>query len=439
MTRQLTILLLVLFWHISPGQSPVQRFPRPQFETGHQLPQTTTPPARSSALDILDVLALTAALGLASYFSIKKRSRFHLFLLMIFSLFYFGFWRKGCICPVGSIQNMLLAFIDPGYVVPWIVVLFFALPLIFSLFWGRAFCAAVCPLGALQDLFALRPVQVPLWLEKALRVIPYAWLGLAMLFVATKSAFLVCRFDPFIGFFRLNAGLNMVLFGLLFLGLGIFIARPYCRFLCPYGILLSWTSRLSRRNVTITPQNCVQCRLCENSCPFGAINPPESAQPEENRKRKLGWLLAALPLTIIIGAGLGSLLHLPLSRVHPTVQLAETIHQQDAGVLQIETLESKAFRSSGKPIEQLYQEAQSIQKNFKTGSRWFGAFLLMIIHLKLITLMRTRRQIDYIADHGRCLSCGRCFADCPVEADRRLQLLSAANTTKHKWKFLDRL
>ena len=27
---------------------------------------------------------------------------------------------------------------------------------------------------------------------------------------------------------------------------GVFIARPYCRFLCPYGILLRWASLFSR-------------------------------------------------------------------------------------------------------------------------------------------------------------------------------------------------
>lgn len=437
-----TLLLLILMWHGAPSQSPVQRFPRPQFETGHQLPPTTTPPARSVNLDILDVLMLLAALSLASYFSIYKRSRLPLFLLMIGSLLYFGFWRKGCICPVGSIQNVLLAFIDPSYIVPWTVVLFFALPLAFSLFFGRAFCAAVCPLGALQDLFALRPVQTPAWLEKTLRIIPYAWFGLVVLLVTTKSAFLICRFDPFIGIFRMQAGFNMVLFGLLFSGLGIFIARPYCRFLCPYGLILSWTSRLSRRNITISPQECVQCRLCEHSCPFGAINPPQSAaapQPLEKRTRRLAWMLCLLPVELVVGAALGSQLHIPLSRIHPTVQLAETIYQQDAGMLHSETLESKAFRGSGKSTEELYQEARLIQENFKTGSRWFGAFLLLIIHLKLIAYARTPRQKEYVADRGRCLSCGRCFADCPVEMDRRLKRLSLPNLEKEKRKLRDQV
>ena len=45
---------------------------------------------------------------------------------------------------------------------------FFLLPLIFALFAGRVFCAAVCPLGAAQDIVLLRPIKVPNWLAHCL-------------------------------------------------------------------------------------------------------------------------------------------------------------------------------------------------------------------------------------------------------------------------------
>ncbi|MHC5086583.1 MAG: 4Fe-4S binding protein, partial [Planctomycetota bacterium] len=41
---------------------------------------------------------------------------------------------------------------------------FFFSPLVFTLFFGRSFCAAVCPLGVIQDLVLLRPLKVPIWL-----------------------------------------------------------------------------------------------------------------------------------------------------------------------------------------------------------------------------------------------------------------------------------
>ncbi len=127
--------------------------------------------------DYLDVAALAAGLSLASYFAIKKRSRRGLFLLTIASLAWFGFWRKGCICPIGAIQNVTLAVCDSSYIVPLSAAAFFILPLVFTLFFGRTFCAAVCPLGAVQELVAVRPVQTPVWLDHALGLLAYVYLG----------------------------------------------------------------------------------------------------------------------------------------------------------------------------------------------------------------------------------------------------------------------
>ena len=109
-------------------------------------------------------------------------------------------------------------------------------------------------------------------------MIPYIYLGLAVLMAATGLSFIICQLDPFVGFFRLNAHFEMLVFGGLLLALGMFVARPYCRFICPYGVLLGWLSRFSKFHVTITPTDCIQCRLCEDSCPFDAILKPEPAQ-----------------------------------------------------------------------------------------------------------------------------------------------------------------
>ena len=72
-----------------------QRFPPPEFESGHQLPLTTTPAARAVLFQYLDVAMLAAALSLATWLVFKKRSRKGLIALSIFSVLYFGFWRKG--------------------------------------------------------------------------------------------------------------------------------------------------------------------------------------------------------------------------------------------------------------------------------------------------------------------------------------------------------
>ena len=77
----------------------IQRFPPPEFEGGHALPQTTTPMPHSEFFEYLDVAVLVGALSLASYFVYTKRSRSSVFYLSIFSLIYFGFFRKAVSVP----------------------------------------------------------------------------------------------------------------------------------------------------------------------------------------------------------------------------------------------------------------------------------------------------------------------------------------------------
>jgi polyferredoxin len=194
--------------------------------------------------------------------------------LAIGSVAYFGFYREGCICPIGSIQNVAVALTDPRYSIPMVVTATFFLPLVMAIFFGRAFCGGVCALGAMQELVLLKPVQVPRRLDRALGLLKYAYLGLVLFFALKPAAardFVICRFDPFVGFFRRTGAPHMLLIGGAFLLAGMFIGRPYCRYLCPYGGLLAWCTRLAHRGVTITPDKELDCGLCTDACPYGAI------------------------------------------------------------------------------------------------------------------------------------------------------------------------
>jgi len=424
--KRLSLFLIFLIFTILFIAAPIhaqERFPRPEFESDYKLPLTTTPAPRAEFFQVLDIIILAAALGLASYLALKKRSRRGIYSLMIFSLFYFGFLREGCVCSVGSIQNIAAALADSSFLLPVTAVAFFALPLIFALFFGRTFCAAVCPLGAAQDIVLQKPTRVPSWLSQVLGTLPYLYLGLAVLFAATGSGFIICRYDPFVGFFRFSAGFEMIVFGASFLLTSVFISRPYCRFLCPYGVLLNLMSRLSRRHVTITPDTCIQCRLCEDACPNGAIRVPTSGKISESRKKgiqRLAVLLLLLPLTMAAGGWAAAQLHGVTSRMHPTVQLAERVIMEDTGEAQETTLESRAFRSTGTPQSELFEKAISIRKQFYSGGWILGGFLGLVILLKLLGLSVRRTRIDYEPDPGSCLSCGRCFSYCPKEHTKEM-------------------
>jgi len=428
MNRRLLLLLMLSVLAITAYG--VQRFPPPQFDTPHPLPQTSTPAPRAGLWIWIDSGALLLALSAASRLTLKKRRRGWIAALMIASLLYFGFWRKGCVCSVGSIGNKTLSAFQSDYAVPIGVLIFFMLPLVFTLFFGRGFCAAVCPLGAMQDIVLIHPLKVPRGLESGLRLLAYLYLGLAILMAATASAFIICRYDPFVGFWRFDANWNLWVLGASFLAIAAVVGRPYCRFLCPYGVLLRQLSRLSPWRVTITPDECIQCRLCEDACPFGAIEAPAAAIPKKaytSSKRRLVMLIALIPVLSAAGGWIGIKSHLRLAQSNPTVALSVLVAAHHAGTAQSMPHEIEAFVQSGLDAASLRQAADAVIKQFYIGSAILGILLGLLVGIKAAAAMAVPRNTDFEAHRAGCFACGRCFAYCPREQKLRL---SAAEDTK---------
>ncbi|MCX8155559.1 MAG: 4Fe-4S binding protein [Verrucomicrobiae bacterium] len=400
----------------------VERFPPPDFESGYTFPATTAPPPRADFMQYVDVAVLLGALSLAAYFVLKLRSRKHVFWLTVFSMVYFGFYRKGCVCSVGSTQDVALALFNAHYALPWAVLAFFLLPLIFALFFGRVFCAAVCPLGAIQELVVVKPKTLPPWLEHGLSVLPFLYLGAGILFAATGSAFLFCQYDPFVSLYRRSGAFSMLALGGAFLLLGTMVGRPYCRFLCPYGALLSLCSRFSRHNVTLLPEDCVHCQLCDVACPYGAIREPTGLLPAPTPQQLWRRRLAMGGLAVLLvaaGGWLGRQLAVPFSKMNATVALAEQVAAEATGRAAQMTDASKAFHDTGKPVEELYATAMKIRGRFAVGGMIWGAFAGLVLGLKLLSLAQfDQRRCAFEPDPGQCVACARCYTHCPNEQAR---------------------
>lgn len=414
---------VVLFLCLLPALTavPENRFPRPQFESGYTLPVTPTPEPRAASYELLDVAVLAGALSLAAWLVLKERSRRGVFLLTVFSLLYFGFWRKGCVCSIGSLQNIAAWLSGIETVLPWSVAVFFILPLAFALLFGRVFCAAVCPLGAIQEMMILFPVRVFRPVAQALGLIPVVYLGVAVLLAATGSAFIICRYDPFVPVFRLSGEPALVLAGVVLLLAGIIVARPFCRFLCPYGVLLNWMSRLSRWHATITPGDCVQCRLCERACPFDAIRIPVAAESGESRQAGLRRLRDVLLLALVmIAAGVwaGGRLEGLLAPLNARVRLDQVVRSHDPALEKRYALELEEFRSGEVTPEALAAEAGAVRRQFRIGGACLGGFLGLVFGVRLVGASLRRSRDTYEPDRGECLSCARCYLSCPEEHKR---------------------
>jgi NosR/NirI family transcriptional regulator, nitrous oxide reductase regulator len=410
------IFTLLLCWHVVLYAQ--DRFPRPEFESGYVYATNQMPTQRAPIWEYVDVAVLICALSMSSWLALKKRSRQGLIWMSVFSLAYFGFYRQGCICAVGSVQNIALALFNNGYTIPLSALLFFIIPLLFALAYGRVFCAGVCPFGAIQELVGFNPVKLPKSVDITLSAIPFIYLGLAVLFASTNSQFIICRYDPFVGIFRLDAPYTILIFGILLIIAGIFVNRPYCRYLCPYGVLLNVFSRFAGKHLTITPAECTNCRLCEEACPYDAIIPSNIDQkieePVVSRKRFI-FYIAIIPVLALAGSFILYQLGPALAGINNNVRLAREIKTEKRTGIESLTKDVIAYKESGKTETELFDEEEMIVNRFRKAAPWIGLFLGVSLGIAMISLTMRRRRTEYKPDQGNCYSCGRCFKYCPIK------------------------
>ena len=152
------------------------------------------------------------------------------------------------------------------------------LVVICSIIGNKIICGWACPFGALQELIftfssKIKKYKLPLYVTNSIRIL-FFLVALAILFGSAENArgfmlyHYISPFNLFIPYFKSA----LILFSvLLFLVLSLFFYRPFCRFICPFG-LISWVLEfISIFKIKVDPKKCIQCQKCFKSCPTGAI------------------------------------------------------------------------------------------------------------------------------------------------------------------------
>ena len=390
------------------------RFPQPQFDSGHIVPQAHHPPFTTIIPAWADVLFLIGALMITVWLVRKLRSRYTLLAFSFICLVWFGFIRQGCLCPIGAIQNIAVTACHGGGL-PWHAAALFALPLLTAILFGRIFCATTCPLGALQDLFIIKPLHVPRPLDAVLRLIPLIVLSLGIVYAINGAGYLICRTDPFVGFFRRSAPISMLIIGTAILFLGMLVARPYCRYFCPYGVLLELCALKPWKPVALTMSTCINCHLCVNTCPVDAIARPRPALNDHIRLKQFKrflMLLALTPFLILGGSAAGWFSGAFFAQSHPEVYLLKLVNTIPAEAEDLHP-ELEVLKNSQRSYEQVQTRAAQIIHDFKKDCAWAGLFIGTIIALRLLGLLRLQSRDLHEVNSSRCIACGRCFAACP--------------------------
>lgn len=195
-------------------------------------------------------------------------------------------------CPLGAMQNFISTLainIKSGIFQPGFYVIG-TLGIVGSLV-GRAPCAWLCPFGLFQEVIYKLPVKKrDIW--RPLRAGRYLFLIffvlLFPLLILDETGFgrtWFCKYVCPAG--TIEAGIPLLVMmpplreaaGWLFVHkvsvLLIIMAwssmtlRPFCRTICPLGLVLGWFNRVSWLKLKFKKDRCVECRVCTAICPAG--------------------------------------------------------------------------------------------------------------------------------------------------------------------------
>ena len=186
-------------------------------------------------------------------------------------------------CPFGGLESVwaLIRYQSLLKRVAWSSVILLATSVGTALIFRRSFCGNICPLGFLQELFGLggkavfkKRFNLP---DKPDRILRYGKYLVLLLFIglAWKTFTLAIRpFDPWVAYHHIGSGelFSEYLWGSVILGIsligGIFLDRPFCRYLCPMGGFLALPSFLGFSRIRRNRESCIDCGKCDDACPM---------------------------------------------------------------------------------------------------------------------------------------------------------------------------
>jgi polyferredoxin len=151
-----------------------------------------------------------------------------------------------------------------------------------SLFFGRAFCAYVCPYGGLQmttDLVLQKPLRQIPWLRRVRYTLGFIWLGAILIaFISSIGSIKIDFFYLAESFVSVDNFQKLIFYYVIVVLLSlmpVFMGkRATCHYLCPMSILNVMGTKI--KNAINLPSlrlqtdgsKCVGCKQCTKACPM---------------------------------------------------------------------------------------------------------------------------------------------------------------------------
>lgn len=271
----------------APKDKPLVEMNITDMELEHVVEHTLSHVDATAAYFIFFALALIGfvylnMLGRPDASDIKQRKiwypRFPYIVSLICSVLVAGFYFGKSPNPMESIVKVFKSMVGL-YPDPAAKVIAFVFFIALAIIGNKLVCGWACPFGSLQELIYSIPVlrrikrrKLSFALTNTIRITLFVLAVLVLSgFIGGQKGFVIYHYiNPF-NLFDLNVeGISIAITIIIALIGSLFVYRPFCRIVCPFG-LVSWiVERFSITRVRIDKDKCTQCGACIKACPLDA-------------------------------------------------------------------------------------------------------------------------------------------------------------------------
>ena len=144
---------------------------------------------------------------------------------------------------------------------------------------NKLICGWACPFGSLQELLYSLPVlrkvkrrKLPFALTNTVRAGLFVVMLLLLFGVVggRRGTVIYHYVNPFGLFDRDFDAISVVLTIVLALAAAVFVYRPFCQLVCPFGFISWIAERFSIARVRVDRERCTECGACIKACPLEA-------------------------------------------------------------------------------------------------------------------------------------------------------------------------
>lgn len=186
------------------------------------------------------------------------------------------------ICPFGGVVTIYQYFTSGTFVkkIHESSFILMIIAFIAAFGFGPIFCGWVCPLGTIQEFVSKIGKKIfkrkhnnfiPYSIDKYLRFLRYGVLAWVLYMTAISGKLVFQDIDPYYALFNFwtsEVAISGIIVLVIVLLSSLFIERPWCKYVCPYGAILGITNLFRVFKIRRNSSKCISCGACDKNCPM---------------------------------------------------------------------------------------------------------------------------------------------------------------------------